>query len=327
MAHQIGAAAWPAALVLMAPIEVGARIVLVQVRGRRMLAARRRAEPAQRPPPGPVRSGWNATMRRRRAVRGASSGKRTAMLQTDAAPGIHRVEDDSTNWYLVEADDGLTIVDAGVPRSWESLQHALDVIGRPARDIRALVLTHAHFDHVGFAERARETLGIDVLVHENDVPLTRHPWRYDHEQPRSRYLLTQPQALPIIAGFLRDRAFWPTPLRAVVPFVDGNGAPLPVPGGPRVLATPGHTYGHCSLHFPERDAVIAGDAVVMLDPYTARRGPRLVARAATADSERNLRSLDRLAETGARYVLTGHGPVWDKGAPAAVDSARAAPIA
>jgi hypothetical protein len=39
IAHQIGAAAWPAALVLMALVEVGARIAVVQARGRRLAAA------------------------------------------------------------------------------------------------------------------------------------------------------------------------------------------------------------------------------------------------------------------------------------------------
>ena len=68
------------------------------------------------------------------------------MLQRDAAPGIHRIEDDNANWYLVEAQDGLTIVDAGVPRSWASLHDALRQLGRDPGDVRALVLTHAHFD-------------------------------------------------------------------------------------------------------------------------------------------------------------------------------------
>jgi glyoxylase-like metal-dependent hydrolase (beta-lactamase superfamily II) len=89
----------------------------------------------------------------------------------------------------------------------------------------------------------------------------------------------------------------------------------------------GHTLGHCALHLAERDVVLAGDAVVMLDPYTARRGPRLVARAATVDSERNLTSLDALAATGARIVLTGHGEAWTGGVEAAVEAARAAPVA
>jgi glyoxylase-like metal-dependent hydrolase (beta-lactamase superfamily II) len=247
------------------------------------------------------------------------------MLQVDAAPGIHRIEDDNTNWYLVEADDGVTIVDAGVPRSWQALHDALARVGRVAGEVRALVLTHAHFDHVGFAERARAELGIPVYVHTDDVPLTQHPWRYDHERPRSMYFATQPQALPNVARFVRDRAFWPPAIRQVVRY--GDDGTLDVPGRPRIVPTPGHTLGHCGLHFPDRDAVIAGDALVTLDPYTNRRGPRLVARAATVDSERNRITLENLAATNAKVVLTGHGPVWDGGAQAAVAAARAAPVA
>ena len=248
------------------------------------------------------------------------------MLHADAAPGVHRVEDDSTNWYILEGDDGLTVVDAGVPRSWDSLHEALRTLGRSPGEIRAVVLTHAHFDHVGFAERARRELGVPVYVHENDVPLTQHPWRYDHERPRAWYLATQIRALPNVARFVRDRAFWPPPIRAVVRYGDDAGS-LPVPGAPRVVPTAGHTLGHCCLHLPDRDAVIAGDAIVMVDPYTARRGPRLVARAATVDSERNRATLDALAATVARLVLTGPGPVWEQGARAAVEAARAAPVA
>jgi glyoxylase-like metal-dependent hydrolase (beta-lactamase superfamily II) len=245
-------------------------------------------------------------------------------IETDIVPGVHRIENAFTNWYLIEEDGRLTIVDCGVPSSWDSFHEALRQIGRSADDVEAVVLTHAHFDHVGFAERARSELGVPVYVHENDVPVTRHPWRYDHERHRAFYFATQVQALPIVATFLRHRAFWPKPVAEVTRYSQNGGAPLPVPGSPRVLFTPGHTLGHCSLHLPDRDAVIAGDAIVMLDPYTARRGPRLVARAATVDSQRNLASLDEMAATGARVVLTGHGEPWTDGAEAAVAQAREA---
>jgi glyoxylase-like metal-dependent hydrolase (beta-lactamase superfamily II) len=191
--------------------------------------------------------------------------------------------------------------------------------------VRAVVLTHAHFDHVGFAERARVELGVPVYVHENDVPLTRHPWRYDHERARTIYFATQPKALPIVATFLRHRAFWPPPIGAVVRY--GDAGELPVPGRPTIVPTPGHTLGHCALHLADRDTVLAGDALVTLDPYTGRTGPRLVARAATADSERNRASLAAVKATGARIVLTGHGEPWTQGAEAAVEAALAAPIA
>lgn len=99
---------------------------------------------------------------------------------------------------------------------------------------------------------------------------------------------------------------------------------LDVPGAPRELFTRGHTLGHCAFHFPDRDVVIGGDAFVTLDPYTAKQGPKLVARAALADSERNLASLDAIAESGASTVLTGHGEPWTGGAAEGVPRAREA---
>src|SRR3954449_8170469 len=136
------------------------------------------------------------------------------MLFRDVAPGVHRVHDCFTNWYLVEDDGGITIVDSGVPSSWDSLQGALRELGRPAADVKALVLTHAHFDHVGFAERARQELRIPVYVHDNDVPLTRHPWRYDHERPCIRFLPPRVRALPLVATSLRGLEFGPKPIGA-----------------------------------------------------------------------------------------------------------------
>jgi glyoxylase-like metal-dependent hydrolase (beta-lactamase superfamily II) len=241
------------------------------------------------------------------------------MLEREAAPGIHRIEDAYTNWYLVEHDAGLTIVDAGVPTSWSSLHDALRELGRSTDDVDAIVLTHAHFDHIGFAERARTQLGLPVYVHQKDVHLTRHPRAYARERTPMYYVATKPKALPCVLAFLMTRAFWPTPIGEVSTFTDGT---LPVAGGPQLVFTPGHTFGHVALYYPDRDAVIAGDAVVTFNPYRGDHGPQIVSRAATADSQQALQSLDALARTGARTVLTGHGEVWRDGAESIAAKAR-----
>ncbi|GAA5124948.1 MBL fold metallo-hydrolase [Haloechinothrix salitolerans] len=241
------------------------------------------------------------------------------MLKKNVADGIHCVEDSYVNWFIIEGDGKLTIVDAGLPTSWQSLQQALDELGRQPKDIEALLLTHGHFDHLGFAEQLRSEIGVPVYIHDNDVPLTQNPRQYGRARPLTWYLLTQVKAMPMVAGFVKNRAWWPKPIKEVRRIRDDK---LDVPGGPRVLFTPGHTLGHCAFHFPERDTVIAGDAVVTLNPYRGTRTPQIISGAATVDPERALESLSVLADTGARTVLTGHGEAWSDGAERMVELAR-----
>jgi glyoxylase-like metal-dependent hydrolase (beta-lactamase superfamily II) len=241
------------------------------------------------------------------------------MLDLHVAERVHRVADAFVNWYLLEEPDGITAVDAGLPKSWESLLYALASTGRRLTDVRAIVLTHAHFDHVGFAERARRELGLQVWVHRDDAELARHPLRSRSERLPVRYMW-RPQTLRVMGTFAAQGAFWAPRIADVRTF--GDREKLPVPGAPVVVATPGHTLGHASLELPGRDAVITGDALVTLDPYTGRRGPRLVARAATADSAKAWASLDRLAELYVTTVLPGHGDPWREGMRAAVETAR-----
>lgn len=82
----------------------------------------------------------------------------------------------------------MTVVDTGLPRSWGSLHRALNELGRSPADIEAGVLTHGHFDHMGFARRARRELGVPLWAHERELGVVAHPWRYDHERPRAPYL-------------------------------------------------------------------------------------------------------------------------------------------
>jgi glyoxylase-like metal-dependent hydrolase (beta-lactamase superfamily II) len=243
------------------------------------------------------------------------------MLQRHVAPGVHRIEDAHTNWYLVEEEARLTVVDTGLPRSWGSLESALREIGHAKRDIEAVVLTHAHFDHMGFARRAQQELGVPVWAHREEKSVVAHPWRYDHERSRLPYF-RHPEFVKIFTEMTVMGA----------PLVKGTDsvrsyeakATLDVPGRPQVIFTPGHTHGHCSLFLADRGALIVGDAFVMLDPYTGRNGPCVVAGAATADSGEALAALDALAGVDAKVALTGHGPAWTGTMAEAVQRAQAA---
>ena len=72
------------------------------------------------------------------------------------APGIHRIGDNSMiNAYLVEQAGEVTIIDAGVSGFYQDITRELAAMDRTQADVRALVLTHGHSDHIGFAERLR----------------------------------------------------------------------------------------------------------------------------------------------------------------------------
>jgi glyoxylase-like metal-dependent hydrolase (beta-lactamase superfamily II) len=90
------------------------------------------------------------------------------------APGIHRVGDNSMiDSYLVEQAGGVTIIDAGVPGYCKDLARELAAMGRAPADMRALILTHGHSGHVGFAERLRRERRVPASVHEAGAALAR----------------------------------------------------------------------------------------------------------------------------------------------------------
>lgn len=239
----------------------------------------------------------------------------------DVAPGIHRLEHAHTNQYLIEDGDRLLLVDAGLPRSYQHLVAAIRALGRGTDAVSDLVITHGHFDHVGTARRIAADWHIPVHVHRDDAWLATHPYRYAHANlTRFGVPLRHPRSLPVLGKMAVAGAFTVRGVdTATISTFDGSAV---LPGGAVVVPTPGHTFGHVALHFPERDAVIAGDALVTLDPYTAKTGPRIIAGSATADLELNRSSLDALAATDAGTVLPGHGAPWTGGVASAVERAR-----
>ena len=231
------------------------------------------------------------------------------------AEGVVRFVDQGVvNWYLVETDEGPVAVDAGFPTAWEQIA---DRVG----DLRAILITHAHIDHMGFAPKAQEEAGTEVFVPQGDAELARHTLKAaKSERNPLGYVLRHGPTRRLYWKALKAGAIRAKTLHDFTSYADGET----LPGGFRAVACPGHTFGHTALHLPDRDVLFAGDAIVMVDPYTDRPGPRLVARAATADAAQAADSLDALEQVHARVVLTGHGDPWTGGAAEAARRAREA---
>jgi glyoxylase-like metal-dependent hydrolase (beta-lactamase superfamily II) len=242
------------------------------------------------------------------------------MSTTEVADRVHRIDHAYVNVYLVEDAGRVLLVDTGLPATWGLIAQGLRHIGRRPDDVAAVALTHAHFDHTGTAARAQKRLRVPIWAHPEDFFIAAHPYRYAHENLRATYPLKHPVALRILGAMARAGALRVPGVEGLRPYAGEGEADLP--GRPHVIHTPGHTYGHCALHLPDRDVILSGDALVTLDPYTGRTGPQIVAGAATADSALALASLDKITATGAGIVLPGHGEPWNAGIALAVDLAR-----
>jgi glyoxylase-like metal-dependent hydrolase (beta-lactamase superfamily II) len=233
------------------------------------------------------------------------------------ASSLHRLGSDIVASYLVEDATGVTIIDAGLPGFWGDLPKELAAMDRSLDDVRGLVLTHGDIDHVGFAERLRRERGVPVFVHEADAVRA----RFEVRKPSSGW---GPVKIGSLLGFLwysgtRGGLRVP-PLTEVQTFQDG--ATLELPGSPRVIHMPGHTPGSAAIHVPSVDAVFVGDTMATRNVLTGEVGPRPAP--FTLDPEGARTSLTRLEGLEARWVLPGHGDVWDGGVAEAVRLVRSA---
>ncbi len=243
-------------------------------------------------------------------------------MAEQVAEGIVRVAGSRTILYIVTDGDSLCLVDAGYPGDAGLITSALEGLGRSLADVSAVLLTHAHVDHLGVSERLRTEHGATVHTHIEEAP---HARREYEERISTGYMLSHlwwPKMMSFVLNAVRSGAITVEPVGEVSTFEEAPSG-LDLPGRPVPVFTPGHTSGHCAFHLPDRGVLITGDALVTHDSLTLETGPRLKHRAFNHDQEQTIRSLDRLRDLPAELVLPGHGEPFH-GSPAdAVDQALA----
>jgi glyoxylase-like metal-dependent hydrolase (beta-lactamase superfamily II) len=235
------------------------------------------------------------------------------------APGVHRVGNRFVNFYLLEEEGRLTLVDAGLPRMRGQLEAAVAALGRSMGDLEAVILTHGHSDHTGFAGSLEKQSGIPVHVHEADAEMARTAKPQERERSFLPYLRN-----PAVWKLLGTAARGGLPQKVAQVRTFADGAVLDVPGRPRVVHAPGHSHGCVAFHLPDRGVLLTGDVLCSHNPLTGRTGPQIMSGAFNVSSAQALASLDAIAPLEADLLLFGHGEPWREGAAAAVEQARAA---
>ncbi len=227
-------------------------------------------------------------------------------------PHLYRIGNNIVAAYLVETEEGITVIDAGLPGHWRDFIAELKAMHRSIEDVRGLVLTHGDSDHIGFAEKLRKNHGVPVYVHASDA--TRACTGQKPKTPMGPARLG-----PMLKFFTYGMAkqAWRTNYLAEVKKIVDEDV-LPLPGSPRVIGLPGHSPGSIALHIPIADAVFVGDALTTRHVLTGATG--LLPPPFTDDPAQAIESLERLTGVEASWVLPGHGPPW-RGNPAEVQDA------
>jgi glyoxylase-like metal-dependent hydrolase (beta-lactamase superfamily II) len=209
--------------------------------------------------------------------------------------------------YLWHDRDGLTLLDTGLPGSAPLIADAIRQSGYQPADLRRLVLTHFHADHIGAAADIADWGEVEVLAHHADAPFIRAgaagpaPDLADWERPIYQQVTSQLPAEPVIPPRI-DREI-------------EDGDELSFGDGAVAVAVPGHTPGSVALYLPRHQVLFTGDAVA--------RGPdgKVICGVFNVNRTQAAASLRRLADLDATVACFGHGEPLTRAAAAELQAA------
>lgn len=216
--------------------------------------------------------------------------------------GVYRLGTDWANFYLLDEDGALTFIDTGFPGYVPIARAALKELGRSASDVKAIVLTHTHSDHIGGSAELAADSGAPVFVHEIEAGIATGT---DKPVPPKGLLpnVWRPTILGLLRHAISNGGAKRITVESVTSYADGDV--LDVPGKPRMVFTPGHSAGHSAALLEDRGILFSGDALATYSVKTGATGPMLHPfNQDIGQAKESLSILDRLE---ADIVLPGHG--------------------
>lgn len=197
------------------------------------------------------------------------------------------------NVYLLETDDGLVLLDTGFPGRAKNVLEALRALGRVPADVRHMVLTHCHPDHIGNAAELKRETGATVWAHPVDAPLIetgttgRRPM---HASPGLRNRIV----VKLIGGAVKQVE----PVKVDRLLEDGDTPPFAP--DMTVIHVPGHSAGQIALLWHRH-----GGIMFPADACLNRRGLKLTV--AMEEPQVALASLAKLAKYEFDKICVMHG--------------------
>lgn len=193
--------------------------------------------------------------------------------------------------YAIIDDDGVTLIDAGLASAGAKILKQLSKNGYQPTDVKRILITHAHGDHVGALPMLKEVTGATVVASAIETPIVegREPIHFPPKDSLSGMARLMNYEGKLLPGTPVDRQ------------VNDDDFIPEVLGGLKVIATPGHTAGQIAFWQPERALLFCGDALMNLF------GLRLPFAAFTLDMSQAIRSVQKLAMLSPKTIFFGHG--------------------
>jgi glyoxylase-like metal-dependent hydrolase (beta-lactamase superfamily II) len=201
-------------------------------------------------------------------------------------PGIHEIKTRASNCYLVVGDD-VMLIDTGMPgNSSKIIDYLQNTLKRNPQDIKTIIITHHHFDHVGSLDKIKKITGAKVAIHLADANYVSG----NENQTGPVFMIAMVNLMKFI---YRTEA-----VEADILLEDGDQI-----GDYQVIHTPGHTPGSICLYNPQNKVIFVGDNLRYSKGKINGPSPRLL-----PEPEEFKESIKKLSCLDIDVILSGHSP-------------------